>query len=122
MFVAEKVLLLLVISLTPNTVELSTKSLLYINGLAQDCSNSIANALELLQSYATPSIAYNWLSNKLIIIVILSILLEMIRLVGENDIYVKSSLVGYNGCYASASEKSLPIRENVTCLTSFLIG
>ena len=28
----------------------------YINGLAQDCSNSIANALELLQSCAEPSI------------------------------------------------------------------
>ena len=29
-----------------------------INGLAQDCSNSIANALELLQSYAKSSICY----------------------------------------------------------------
>ena len=28
----------------------------YIDGLAQDCSNSFANALELLQSYAKPSI------------------------------------------------------------------
>ena len=28
----------------------------YINGLAQDCSNSIANALELLQSCAKPSV------------------------------------------------------------------
>ena len=29
---------------------------LYINGLVQDCSNSIANALELLQSCSKPSI------------------------------------------------------------------
>ena len=28
----------------------------YIDGLAQDCSNSIANALELLQSCTKPSI------------------------------------------------------------------
>ena len=28
----------------------------YIDGLAQDCSNSIANALELLQSFNKPSI------------------------------------------------------------------
>ena len=28
----------------------------HIDGVAQDCSNSIANALELLQSCATPSI------------------------------------------------------------------
>ena len=28
----------------------------HIDGLAQDCSNSIANALELLQSCAKPSI------------------------------------------------------------------
>ena len=28
----------------------------YIDGLMQDCSNSIANALVLLQSYAKPSI------------------------------------------------------------------
>ena len=27
----------------------------YSDGLGQDCSNSIANALELLQSYAKPS-------------------------------------------------------------------
>ena len=27
-----------------------------IDGLVQDCSNSIANALELLQSYTKPSI------------------------------------------------------------------
>ena len=27
----------------------------YIDGLAQDCSNSIANALELLQSWTKPS-------------------------------------------------------------------
>ena len=30
--------------------EVSTWTSIYINGLAQDCSNSIANALELLQS------------------------------------------------------------------------
>ena len=30
--------------------------LAYIDGLAQNCSNSIANALELLQSFAKPSI------------------------------------------------------------------
>ena len=29
-----------------------------INGLVQDCSNSIANALELLQSCTKPSIQY----------------------------------------------------------------
>ena len=29
---------------------------IYIDGLAQDCSNSIANALELLQPGAKPSI------------------------------------------------------------------
>ena len=28
----------------------------YIDGLVQDCSNSIANALELLQSCTNPSI------------------------------------------------------------------
>ena len=28
----------------------------YIDGLEQDCSNSIANALELPQSYTKPSI------------------------------------------------------------------
>ena len=28
----------------------------YIDGLVQDCSNSTANALELLQSYTKPSI------------------------------------------------------------------
>ena len=32
--------------------------LLYIDGLVQDCSNSIANALELLQSCTKPSIWY----------------------------------------------------------------
>ena len=31
----------------------------YIDGLVQDCSNSIANALELLQSFTKPSI-YFW--------------------------------------------------------------
>ena len=31
--------------------------ILYIDGLAQDCSNSIANALELLQSCTKPSIS-----------------------------------------------------------------
>ena len=31
----------------------------YSDGLAQDCSNSIANALELLQSCAKPSICVN---------------------------------------------------------------
>ena len=30
--------------------------ILHIDGLVQDCSNSIANALELLQSYTKPSI------------------------------------------------------------------
>ena len=33
-----------------------TFHLKYINGLAQDCSNSTVNALELLQSWAKPSI------------------------------------------------------------------
>ena len=34
---------------------MDTERIDYINGLAQDCSNSIANALELLQSYTKPS-------------------------------------------------------------------
>ena len=29
----------------------------YTDGVVQDCSNSIANALELLQSYAKPSVS-----------------------------------------------------------------
>ena len=33
----------------------------YIDGLAQDCSNSIVNALELLQSCAKPSICVHTL-------------------------------------------------------------
>ena len=32
------------------------KAQLYIDGLVQDCSNSTANALELLQSCTKPSI------------------------------------------------------------------
>ena len=32
----------------------------YIDGLEQDCSNSIANALELLQSCTKPSICPQW--------------------------------------------------------------
>ena len=32
----------------------------YIYGLVQDCSNSIANALELLQSCTKPSIYFQW--------------------------------------------------------------
>ena len=32
------------------------RSHIYINGLVQDCSNTIANALELLQSCTKPSI------------------------------------------------------------------
>ena len=35
----------------------------YIDGLVQDCSNSIANALELLQSCAKPSIFSHFLSS-----------------------------------------------------------
>ena len=35
----------------------------HIDGLAQDCSNSIANALELLQSYTKPMISLIWISN-----------------------------------------------------------
>ena len=34
--------------------------LLYIDGLTQDCSNSIANALELLPSCAKSSLLYRW--------------------------------------------------------------
>ena len=30
----------------------------YIDGLVQDCSNSIANALELLQSCTNPSVCF----------------------------------------------------------------
>ena len=37
-----------------NEIVLNTNG--YIDGLAQDCSNSIANALELLQPCANPSI------------------------------------------------------------------
>ena len=36
------------------------KTYLYIDGLVQDCSNSIANALELLQSCTKPSIWHKW--------------------------------------------------------------
>ena len=35
----------------------------YIDGLVQDCSNSIANALELLQSCTKPSICFMSLSH-----------------------------------------------------------
>ena len=33
-------------------------TIIHINGLVQDCSNSIANALELLQSCTKPSIYF----------------------------------------------------------------
>ena len=33
---------------------------LYFDGVVQDCSNSIANALELLQSCTKPSISYKF--------------------------------------------------------------
>ena len=33
---------------------------LHIDGLVQDCSNAIANTLELLQSYTKPSIYHDW--------------------------------------------------------------
>ena len=33
----------------------------YINGLMQDCSNSIANTLELLQSCAKPPISFSYM-------------------------------------------------------------
>ena len=39
-----------------NYIGLYNRIPLYIDGLAQDCSNSIANALELLQSCVKPSI------------------------------------------------------------------
>ena len=35
--------------------------LCYIDGLVQDCSNSIANALELLQSGTKPSILLDYI-------------------------------------------------------------
>ena len=35
---------------------LSQVQMQYIDGLVQDCSNSIANALELLQSWTKPGI------------------------------------------------------------------
>ena len=41
-------------TLTPYTVDYFEKK--YIDGLVQDCSNSIANAQELLQSCTKPSI------------------------------------------------------------------
>ena len=37
-------------------VQINTVLLMHIDGLVQDCSNSIANALELLQSCTKPSI------------------------------------------------------------------
>ena len=37
-------------------IKLSINAHDYFDGLVQDCSNSIANALELLQSCAKPSI------------------------------------------------------------------
>ena len=38
------------------------KDRLYINGLVQDCSNSSALAMELLQSCTNPSISLSWVS------------------------------------------------------------
>ena len=35
----------------------------YLDGLVQDCSNSIANALDLLQSCTKPSIYAGWLGH-----------------------------------------------------------
>ena len=33
----------------------------FVNGLVQDCSNSIANTLKLLQSCTKPSLCLSWL-------------------------------------------------------------
>ena len=43
--------------------QLSLRVVIHINGLVQDCSNSIANELELLQSCTKPSIYVlaNWI-------------------------------------------------------------
>ena len=41
---------------------------LYIDGLVQDCSNSIANALELLQACTEPSICIEFLPNSLLLL------------------------------------------------------
>ena len=41
------------------------KGVKYVDGLVQDCSNSIANALELLQSCTKPSISGNWINIKM---------------------------------------------------------
>ena len=40
----------------------------YIDGLVQDCGNSIANALELLQSCTKPSILdpFQWMSKAVV--------------------------------------------------------
>ena len=47
-------ILFLVLVFSPS----SAKPIIYIDGLVYDCSNSIANALELLQCYNKPSICY----------------------------------------------------------------
>ena len=45
-----------------NGGSITRQRLHYADGLVQDCSNSIANALELLQSCAKPSICPLWLT------------------------------------------------------------
>ena len=40
-----------------STIEIQKFSLKKVDGLVQDCSNSIANALELLQSCTKPSMS-----------------------------------------------------------------
>ena len=41
---------------------------MYINGLVQDCSISIANALEILQSCTKASICWSWNGNASILV------------------------------------------------------
>ena len=48
---------LLLLTLCHPLVSLSIKSAQHIDGLVQDCSISIANALEILQSYTEPTIS-----------------------------------------------------------------
>ena len=44
-----------------STFIISMQYIYNIDGSVQDCSSSIANALELLQSCTKPSICYNWM-------------------------------------------------------------
>ena len=45
-----------------------------VDGLVQDCSNSIANALELLQSWTKPSVCPVWIQSPIYILCVIMIL------------------------------------------------